>query len=331
MKSYLKKSRVDDTYYENLKDWNSVYIPFLNDFFIDAKVDWDREPYKDPDSIETGAEEFYKAMTFFLQAQEASHRNLLNGHFKYEFDFPYIKVEKETNTEGEYEHLFYLKSDQFGFSRPSKDKSHPYDTYIEKSKNKKNAIENVSRWIYESRTIGGAFLWPLEVNQKGELNNNPPYNINRGGSCKKGNYIEDRVDLTLLEIMMVLEGKQNDKVILKKASGNDTNMKKWLNHFTSFDVYASFFCFDKFFCLKEKGIKKGLINIIASDIEQKNYIELSEEDIGKKGIYEPQKLKFKHVSEFERILKNVNLLIKKRTEEMEKIIRLERFATMIKK
>lgn len=327
MKSYLKNKK-DDTYYENLQDWNSAYIPFLTNFFIHGNWERKNEPYEDPDST---AEEFYKALRIFLQAQEDSYRDLLNGHFKYEFDFPYIKVEKETNEEGIYEQLFYLKSDQFGFSRPSDKKSHPYDTYIEMCSNKENAIENVARWIYESRTIGGAFLWPLEVDEKGELynRNNPPYNMRRGGSCKGGSKIEDRVDLTLFEIKMLLDGKHNNKVILERVSRDGTNMKKWLDHFKSFETYISFFCFDDF--LSEKDI----INIVGSNINtekpDQNHIELlKENDIGERKIYEiccrrgypnigtplldNEKLKT--------MLNNVNILIKRRTEKMEEIIML---------
>lgn len=333
MNSYLKK---DGTYYKNLKEWNDDYIPFLKHVFSETEKDvyWRADPYNDPDSKKTKSEEFYRTMTIFLNAQEKSfqEKNLLTGKFIYSFDilsYPYIEV-KEADEEEKHSPLFYLKSDQFGFSAPSEEKSHPYDTYILQSilngKNIDNAIENVARWVYESRTIGGSFLWPLEVDQEGKFIESPSYNTTRGGSCKGGTNIEDRVDLTLLEIMMVLEERKNDKVILNTYY--EKNMKKWLNHFKTFDIYASFFCFDGIFsnaCAKEKIKEKGLINIIDSDIEKNDYIELLEEDIGERKIYEvhrgPNKSELLlSYEELEKMLKNVNLLINKRTEKMENII-----------
>lgn len=332
MNSYLKK---DGTYYKNLKEWNDDYIPFLKHVFSkpEKDVSWYADPYNDPDSKKTNSEEFYRTMTIFLNAQEKSfqEKNLLTGEFVYAFDklsSPYIEV-KEI---GKDEPSFYLKSDQFGFSAPSEEKSHPYDTYILQSilngKNIDNAIENVARWVYESRTIGGSFLWPLEVDQEGKFIESPSYNMTRGGSCKGGTNIEDRVDLTLLEIMMVLEERKNDKVILNTYY--EKNMKKWLNHFKTFDIYASFFCFDGIFsnaCAKEKIKEKGLINIIDSDIEKNDYIELLEEDIGKRRIYEIHRQNNQNVGkslpdneQLKKMLNNVNLLIEKRTERMEEII-----------
>lgn len=326
MYSYLKKTK---ELYLNMEEWIADYKPFLKHAFSkpEKDVNWYADPYNDPDSKKTNSEEFYRAMTDFLKAQEKffQKKELLTGEFVYAFDIlssPYIEV-KEI---GKDESSFYLKSDQFGFSAPSEEKSHPYDTYILQSilngKNIDNAIENVARWVYESRTIGGSFLWPLEVDQERKFIERPSYNITRGGSCKGGTYIEDRVDLTLLEIMMVLEDKENNKVKLRKYFGNDTNMKKWLKHFKSFDVYASFFCFDESFFVQEKGIK----NIIASNnIEKNDYIVLREKDIGERKIYEvhrgPNKSELLlSYEELEKMLKNVNLLINKRTEKMENII-----------
>lgn len=256
---------------------------------------------------------------------------MLTGKFIYSFDissYPYIKVE-EADEEGKHSHLFYLKPDQFGFSAPSKNKNHPYDTYILKSEVKGDAIKDVGKWVYKSRTIGGSFLWPLEVDQKGKPIDNIQYNLRRGGSCKGGAYIEDRVDLTLLEIMMVLEDRKDVKVILDKYY--DKNMRKWLNHFKSFDIYTSFFCFDESFLRVFAKEEKGLINIIDSNIEENNYIELLEEDIGIKRIYEIHRQNKQNVGklrlnneQLKTMLNNVNLLIEKRTERMEEIIYIKR-------
>lgn len=325
MKSYLKNS---GTNYKNLKEWIGVYKPFLKHAFSETDVNWDADPYQDPDSKMTNSEEFYKTLKTFLKAQEKSfqEKKLLTGNFVYTFDIlshPYIKVE-EVDKDGNHQPLFYLKSDQFGFSAPSQEKNHPYDSYIEKSENKNNAITNVAKWIYESRTIGGSFLWPLEVNSDEKPIDNPPYNIARGGSCKRGTYIEDRVDLTLLEIKTVLEGAK-EKCILANYINKNKNLERWLNHFkveksseSPFTTYVDFFCFNAFVIEdKQEGRKEYKIrNIITSD-----FYKTIKGVYGKKDIY--NKKKPLEIDKMEKMLNTVNCLIKERTEDMENILKTE--------
>lgn len=53
--------------------------------------------------------------------------------------------------------------------------------------------EFLANYVYKTRTLGGSFLWPKSLCST--------YNKSRGIR----NYIEDRVDLTLLEIKHIYE------------------------------------------------------------------------------------------------------------------------------
>lgn len=331
MKSYLKK---DNTYYKNLDEWRNDYEPFLEQLFINKMGNQCKDPYQDPDSYYTNTKEIYIDMAKYLNIQEKKLKDRLNGDYEYSYDEDkkFIKViNKEDNG------FFYLKSDQFGFSAPSKKKDHPYDTYILSSKDKKKAIKNVAKWVYESRTIGGAFLWALENNASGKLRHDFNYNTIRGGSIsvRGGSYIQDRVDLTLLEIQTVLE-RQGDCLLARQNNGN---MQKWLDHFiveepsiSPFVTYIDFFGFNNFV----KGRKEyKIINTINSDLEDENNKDSNEktsskrdliktyesidEVYGKKIIYSKGEVQLR-IDELEKMLNNVNCLIKKRTDTIEKTI-----------
>jgi hypothetical protein len=88
---------------------------------------------------------------------------------------------------------------------------------------------------------------------------NPYINVARGGSNPidengkfssrfKNYWIEDRVDLTLLEIKKAIE-KGGD---LCNRNIQGSNMEKWLGHFGSFKKYVEFFCFEPFVDTKGK-------------------------------------------------------------------------------
>ena len=55
------------------------------------------------------------------------------------------------------------------------------------------AAEFLTKYVYTTRTLGGSFLWPESWHRD--------YNMGRGNRS----YIEDRVDLTLLEIKHYFE------------------------------------------------------------------------------------------------------------------------------
>lgn len=340
MESYLKKSIKDEKYYNSIEEWEKVYRPFLMQLYkIDKIADQYKDPYRDPDSYYTNAKKFYRDMATFLNKREEEfhNHNRLNGKFKYSYDKDekFIKVVEDEVT------LFYLKTDQFGFSAPSEEQSHPYDTYItkiieqsndqNKEKEIEDAIKDVAKWVYESRTIGGAFLWALEDNYSGSSDKPKPqhdfqYNRIRGGSEKGGSYIEDRVDLTLLEIKAVLETEKNN-CLLANQYKNKKNMQRWLNHFkkegySAFETYVEFFCFNDFVD-KEYNI----INIISSNLNVKRndesnviYKSIDEKVYGKKEIYAGGKVLLE-IDVMKKMLNNVNWLINMRTMNMKEIIK----------
>lgn len=332
MGSYLKKSIKDEKYYNSIEEWKEVYKPFLRQLYNNDKIAGQyKDPYRDPDSYYTNAKKFYRDMATFLNKSEVKLKDKLNGEFVYSYDEDekFIKV-----VEGE-ETLFYLKTDQLGFSAPSEKRSHPYDTYIKiikqsndenKEKAIENAIEDVAKWVYESRTIGGAFLWALEDNYSGSSDKPKPqhdfqYNRIRGGSEKGGSYIEDRVDLTLLEIKTVLETENN--CLLANQYKYKKNMQRWLNHFkkegySAFETYVEFFCFDAF--VYEKS---NIINILSLDLKEseisssKKTYKSIDEIYGKKEIYGEEGVQHK-IDDMKKMLNNVNWLINERTAKIEK-------------
>ena len=67
MYSYIKKTKER---YLDIEEWNKDYIQFLKHALSETDVNWNADPYQDPDSKMTNSEEFYKTLTFFLNAQE---------------------------------------------------------------------------------------------------------------------------------------------------------------------------------------------------------------------------------------------------------------------
>lgn len=211
-----------------------------------------KEELKDKDVIRSKTkneykyydEEFYKEYTKLL--------NCRNDKFDVSFDekhqIPGLKFVGKKE--------YYLKSDQFGFSRPDHEFKYPYAKYLEKvlkydKENMENAIKKVITWMFKTRQVGGSFFWPLEKNnEKINLKNNPQYNLNRGKP-----YIQDRVDLTLLEVYQIYKSgvlvDKNDKVDLLEGNILYTNcftdtMKSWLNEFGTFSDFVEFFALNPF-------------------------------------------------------------------------------------
>lgn len=248
-KCYIIKNGKD--FYNRECEWEEIYTK-------GDKINYSK--YKDPDE---NCLQFYEDLTSFLNVQEKRIKGL-NKSYTYKVSKKHLycievrqkhKVENKINNP-----IFYLKSDQFGFSAPSdKYNEHPYDTYLRISEDKEK-FKKVAKWLYCSRGIGGSFLWPMEINRNGKLNKNPRINTDRGGSNpynKDGSYnnrynrywIEDRVDLTLLEIKRVLDYSSDEKIsgsILWNCCLPETNLMKWLKHFGTFERYVKFFCFDSF-------------------------------------------------------------------------------------
>ncbi len=203
--------------------------------------------YRDPDGTWSDINsDFYIKIEKFLNKQE---KRFLNGNWRYKFNHSEpggINVYDNGNI------LFTLRSDQFGFSRPVKGKNYPYNRFLILSQDYNLACEKVGSWINDTRTIGGSFLWPIRLCYDGIYRSE--YNRDRGGQVNTGisYYIQDRVDLTLLEIK-----HSYDPNYEKKYSGDklfryyidDTNydeyecshIKMWLDHFGSFYNYVDFF------------------------------------------------------------------------------------------
>ena len=307
------------------KDLKDDYIEFLKLLFdkntkeIESQTErkeWNIErgihvgPYQDPDG---NCFEFYKDLAAFLNEQEDVYKPEQEELYHYEpcEEKPFgIEV---TDNKGELQ--FYLKSDQFGFSRPSTDQKHkyPYDIYLEKCKEEKigkeDSVNKVCKWIYYSRTLGGSFLWPTDIHCKNRVG----YNPDRGGTkdSKESHYIEDRVDLTLLEVFLYYRQEDYpeewEKTILKRhVEKNKEIADRWFGHFGSFENYVDFFCF-KGFVDTNNGyyIPKSIINGEPLNIDSRNNDRLM---IGKKPPYENINRK---------VFNNVVDRIKERSKEME--------------
>ena len=202
-------------------------------------------PYVDPDAKKS-VPEFYKSLSCFLNKRENEFKDKLKGQYEYYFDvndkeaYGILVMENDKK-------VFYLKSDQFGFSRPSEDQKYIYDIYLLKSDDKEKAIKNIVEWISSTRTIGGSFLWPMEKSTKNNViwDENPEYNIISGGS-KYGDvryYLQDRVDLKLFEVKDYYNSNSDKNSILYSHILKWPNMVTWLDHFKNFDTYIDFFGF----------------------------------------------------------------------------------------
>lgn len=280
------------TWYSNVEDWQKEYL---------SQNSVNYQKCIDPDSKDDLCNPFYEALTVFLNVQEDNMKSQLKGQYIYSFNEinPYGIEVREVLKQRDGVSLitgpiFYLKSDQFGFSAPgaSTDANHPYDTYIEQAKEKDKAMKDVAKWLYKTRRLGGSFLWPMEPDGKGGWIENVQYNKERGGSQNSaGNnrfYIEDRVDLTLLEVKQVLDSTSMSELngnILWRNCINETKMKKWLNHFGTFETYVKFFCFDDNF-VGRKGEEFVPIDITTKN---KKLINLDDENCRTRKIYVKEK------------------------------------------
>ncbi len=227
--------------------WVDMYKKTLKSYIEGVTVDVGQY-YFDPDkSYHANCDHsFFYDLVTFLNEQEKKMKERLQGNFEYKF---IEGVGIEVSDKDKKKQLFYLRSDQLGFSAPIKGgcyPNYPYDLYIDlyikehgnKDEAKDKAIEQVIEWISRSRTIGGSFLWPIQF-----WNN---YNGQRGGkiySDRQLYYIQDRVDLTLWEIKNWYSGNgMND--ILERCK--ESNLEQWLGHFKNFETYVTYFMFKNF-------------------------------------------------------------------------------------
>ncbi len=247
---------------------------------------------------------FFEQLVNFLNVQETKFReqSRLKGFYKYIFEegkgIKVIEVRKNKTKE-----LFYLRSDQLGFSAPTNLKAHPYDLYIKKSEKPKCAVDQVADWIISSRTLGGSFLWPFSFYET--------YNMRRGGTINsnRSHYIQDRVDLTLWEIYYWYNKKEKStKMRTVKNKKSADALEKWLSHFKTFETYIEFFCFQDF--VNEKSCPFNILNGSAEEPQWNNTSDRKPEiteQLDKKTIY--------------KMLDRVNTMILKRSKKIEELIK----------
>ena len=290
-----------------------------------------KAPYIDPDGTYIASDsEFYKKLIDFLMAADDTWSYRLKSEYVAGNLQPAgIWVEEKDNSKP----FMYLRSDQFGFSAPQNkgtwNEKYPYASLLHfGGKEKENFVADC---VWDTRTLGGSFLWPLACagNRWKSM-----YNLFRG---VRG-YIEDRVDLTLYEIKCfydVLEENQDstDQMICGQLTSeghillryiDNIEICKWLKHFQSFKGYIDHFCFQPFvdeqyqiidimkaeltLDKEEYGFTTGSPILNSDTVKQ--YREQKEERI--KSIKNPEKLR--------QILLNVRAMTRRRTNEMEKRI-----------
>lgn len=254
----------------------------LKSYGIDSKEDYvaylqgkegKKSNYKDPDGTydKKEGDNFYPNLVKFLNKSE---KFLEDKADEREFKrFEYKMAEEESgdcgykvppgiavfkNKETENNDVFYLRSDQFGFSAPTDEndrqtweEKYPYGKYISLCRKLgisfEEYAETVAETIYYTRTIGGSLIWPIQKCKTKWMN---LYNMQRGADS----YIEDRVDLTLFEIWQVFEKINNNKdykpiLLPPERREHETyypDFEEWLGHFGSFENYIEFFMLNDF-------------------------------------------------------------------------------------
>ncbi|MBR3834449.1 MAG: hypothetical protein IKJ73_09020 [Lachnospiraceae bacterium] len=273
-----------------------------------------KAPYIDPDKTYGDAQsKYYIELTKFLNKQEEKYIDE-EKRWKYIFennkDEPDgIKVKKNGETR------MVLKSDQLGFSAIHEGTvgkmGYLYYRYLCIAKDVD--VNWLAKCIWSTRTIGGGFIWP--INKMGQ--ERTKYNTTRG----IGSYIEDRVDLTLLEIKHYYDWIKNDKIkghcfecdLLHTAVCDvNTGMNEWLEHFKTFENYIKFFGFGPIVNKCDNNYIP--INIVKSNISKGEYVLL---DQGKR------KRVIREIDDSEAlriIIDNVSRLIIKRSENIQKVL-----------
>lgn len=313
-----------------LKGFENYYVDFLQTMKSKAR-------YIDPDMEHTKGinSEFYNNIAKFLNEKE--HKGweyTVCGPVKGNEIPSGIKVTK-VGAGNNIETVVYLRSDQFGFSANENifiknDERYPLvklnnicsDEYTRKF---------IAGYIKDTRTLGGSFIWPLFNYEKkeGKYKWKSMYNWQRGID----KYIEDRVDLTLLEIKHFYELYTSNDCknrcytdiveIFNNNYKNDLLLKysdkekivEWLSHFETFKNYVDFFMLNPF--VVKKGEEYYPIDIIKSEIVvQDNKLKANEKLIVEvPEIKEIQSMNDKET--IKKMLTNVRLLTLARSKMME--------------
>lgn len=266
--------------------------------------------YNDPDNKKNT--DFYDKLANFLNASRISRKN--NNILSFEAnEAPYGMITVYYKDKYGNKQHFTVHSDQLGFSAVPWiyfRKNYPLSRYLEMQKNKSDKdpdaiAEFLANYVYTTRTIGGSFLWPETLHEQ--------YNKHRGN----GSYIEDRVDLTLLEIKHIYEIRQWEKllpyggdILFQSCKNNDA--QTWFGFFKSFEDYVDFFEFNDFVENISKTSKKEYmpINILTGKAFETDYPRRQTDVL--KEIEDEKQLK--------EMLERVRDMVEKRTKKMEKLI-----------
>lgn len=267
--------------------------------------------YNDPDNKKNT--DFYDKLANFLNASRISRKN--NKILSFEAnEAPYGMITVYYKDKKGEEHHFTLHSDQLGFSAVPCTyfkQNYPLSRYLEMQKNKSDKAPDavadfLAGYVYTTRTLGGSFLWPESWHRD--------YNMGRGNRS----YIEDRVDLTLLEIKHYFEYRDLDDKKNFKYSGDILfsrykipDAQTWFGFFDSFEDYVDFFLFNDFVKATVTDGKKEYmpINILNGEPFEKGYLNYEEDvlkNICEKGLKD--------------VLKRVMNMVEKRTKKMEDLI-----------
>ena len=242
---------------------NTSYYNWLT-LFLNLRAEERKKPYEFVSPAKTGIN---------LRSEAKNPEGGFGNGNKTESDESKILVfDKEGNK------VLRLTSDQLGFSalfgeykdmnrkKDDEESFYPLYRYFGLAKDKEKAATFISEYVHDTRTLGGAFVWPTNSVKGGRQ---CTYNCKRGAKS----YIEDRSDLTLLEVKSYFEKFEikdiegNKKTILlknevKNPSG-ENSMKTFLDMFSSFEDYVDFFMLDDF--VKDLG-KGGSKDYVPKDI-----------------------------------------------------------------
>lgn len=273
---------------------------------------WNISGYIDPDGIKLDRKtglfvynniNFYKNCALCLNLRIGKINPNIEISFDNDGKFPGLIWKNSLNGK-----VFYLKSDQFGFSAPGFKSENPYDSYINLSGDKESARKSVSEWVNNTRVVGGSFFWPIGTNEK-EVSLNPQYNLIRGRG-----YIEDRADLTLWEIKDTIESYKNNvrpscKNYLYSRCEKELVLREWMQEFDSFDDYIKYFSFDSF-------VGKNRIPRNIMDMERKEISLEDREKIQNTGNKNYPLSKLNRPEEYKVVFENLEAMIKERNQEL---------------
>lgn len=266
--------------------------------------------YIDPDNKKN--EEFYRELSNFLNVSRISRKNNKILSFEANED-PHGMITVYYKNQNGKKHGFTLHSDQLGFSAVPCTyfkQNYPLSRYLEMQRNKSEndqakAADFLTKYVYTTRTLGGSFLWPESWHRD--------YNMGRGN----GSYIEDRVDLTLLEIKHIYEFRKLESLLpysrdLLFNRHKNQYADKWFGFFDSFEDYVDFFMFNNFVKATVKNGKKEYmpINILTGKAFETEYPGYKTNTL--KEIEDEKQLKA--------MLERVRNMVEKRTKKMEDLI-----------